>query len=385
MPYAASDNSFTRKVLLTVGLVCLTLLFLTLVYFTFDVLLLIFAAALLAIFLRGLADIVCRYTGISEGWAVVAVSVLLLGILAGAVSLLAPDVAEQVRHLREELPRSARAAADYISQFGWGRTLIDQLPSFEDIKNNLNPSTLLSGVGGFFSSTVGALGNFFIVILLSIYIASEPRIYTRGLTNLFPVDKRTRVREILFTIGDTLRWWLIGKVASMIFIGLITWIGLSLLGVPLALTLGLIAGLLSFIPNFGPILSALPALLLAFIPPTGSPTTALYVLILFVGVQLVESNLVTPFIERQTVEIPPALTIVFQLTLAVLVGGLGLVLATPLLAVLIVLVQLVYVEDVLGDRRTEVSEKVGRHEVKEGAERLKADEQADLKGRIEEP
>ncbi len=375
MQNTAIESGFTRKVLLAVGLVCLTVLLLALLYYTFDVLLLIFAAALLAIFLRGLADILCRYINISEGWAVVAVSAILAGVLAGAIAFLAPDVAEQVRHLRDELPRSARAAADYVSQFGWGRTLIDQLPSFDDIKKNLSASTLLSGVGGFFSQTVGAVGNFFIVILLSIYIASEPRIYTRGFTNLFPVNRRTRVREILFGIGDTLRWWLIGKVASMVFIGLITWIGLSILGVPLALTLGLIAGLLSFIPNFGPIISALPALLLAFIE---SPTTALYVLILFVGVQLVESNVVTPFIERKTVEIPPALTIVFQLALAVLVGGLGLVLATPLLAVLIVLVQMVYVEDVLGDRRTEVNKNVGKGEIKTGAENLEAKESEEV-------
>ena len=301
MANPASDNGFSRKVLIAVGHVCLTVLLAALIYFTFDVLLLIFAATLLAVFLRGLADLLCKYTNIPEGWAVLAVSVLILAVLAGAVALLAPDVAEQVRHLREELPKSASAASAYISQFGWGRTLIEQLPSYDDLRNNLNPSTLMSGVGGFFSSTVGAVGNFFIGILLAIYLASEPRFYTRGFTNLFPLAKRSRVREILYAIGDTLRWWLIGKVASMIFIGLLTWIGLSIIGVPLALTLGLIAGLLSFIPNFGPILSAFPALLLAFID---SPTKAFYVLILFIVVQLIESNLVTPFIERKTVEIP---------------------------------------------------------------------------------
>lgn len=381
MAYSSSDKSFAHKVLLTIGLVCLTVLLLILVYFTFDVLLLIFGAALLAIFLRGLADVVCRYTGISEGLAVLVVSLLITGILAGAVAFLAPDVADQVQHLRETLPVSAREAANNISQYGWGRALIDQLPSVDDVRNNVNASTLLAGVGGFFTSTMGAIGNFFIVILLSIYFAIEPRFYTRGFTNLFPLEKRTRVREILFAIGDTLRWWLIGKVGSMVFIGLLTWIGLSLLGVPLALALGVIAGLLSFIPNFGPIISALPALLLAFVE---SPITALYVLALYVGIQLIESNLVTPFIERETVEIPPALTIVFQLALAVLVGGLGLVLATPLLAVVIVVVQMVYVEDILGDRRIEVKEKIGKQEVKEGGERLKANERAEV-GEAEPP
>ncbi len=356
MPNGDGAMSFVNKVLLAIGLVCLTLLLLILVYFTFDILLLIFAAALLAIFLRGLGDVVCRYTSISEGLSVLVVSTAMIGILAAAIALLAPDVADQVQHLRETMPGSAREAADYISRFGWGRTLIEQLPSFDDVRSKVSGLTLLAGVGGFFSSTVGAIGNFFIVILLAIYFALEPRFYLRGFTNLFPIAKRTRVREILFAIGDTLSWWLIGKVLSMVFIGLLTWIGLSLLGVPLALALGLIAGLLSFIPNFGPILSAVPALLLAFVE---GPMKAVYVLILFVGVQLIESNIVTPFIERKTVEIPPALTIIFQLGLAVLVGGLGLVLATPLLAVLLVLVQKIYVEDVLGDRQDGVDPNLG--------------------------
>lgn len=350
----APDQTFAGRVLVTIGLVVLTLLLLILLYFTFDVILLIFAAALLAIFLRGLAEIIGRFINVGEGWLVLIVSALLIGILAGAIALLAPDVAEQVGHLRVELPKSAQAAANYIAQFGWGRTLLDQLPSVEDIRQNVNPSMLLSGVGGFFSSTVGAVGNFFLVILLSVYLASEPRLYVRGLIKLFPKPRKHRATQVIAAVGETLRWWLIGKVASMIFIGVLTWIGLSILGVPLALTLGLIAGLLSFIPNFGPIISAIPALLLAFID---RPMTAVYVLALYVGIQLIESNIVTPLIERETVELPPALTIVFQLALAVLVGGLGLVLATPLLAVIMVLVQMVYIEDVIGDRDIEVERK----------------------------
>jgi predicted PurR-regulated permease PerM len=349
-----ADRIFARRVLITIGLVVLTLLLIVLLYFTFDVILLIFAAALLAIFLRGIAQVVGKFINVSEGWLVLIVSVLLIAILAGAVALLAPDVAVQMRLLREDLPRSAQDVANYISQFGWGRTLLEQLPSVDDVRHNIDPSSLLSGVGGFFSSTVGAVGNFFIVILLAIYLASEPRFYIRGFIKLFPKDRRHRATQVVGSVGETLRWWLIGKVGSMIFIGLLTWVGLSIIGVPLALTLGLIAGLLSFIPNFGPIISALPALLLAFIV---SPVTALYVLGLYVGVQLIESNIVTPFIERETVELPPALTIVFQLALAVLVGGLGLVLATPLLAVIMVLVQMVYIQDVLGDKDVEVEEK----------------------------
>lgn len=353
-PENTRNQTFVERVLIVIGVVLAAVLLIVLVYFTIDVLLLIFAAVLLAIFLRGLADLVNRYTRLSEGLSILLVTILLVAIIAGAIALLAPSVAEQVRHLRTELPKSANQARDYLSQFGWGKALIDQIPSTEEIMKNIDASSLVTRVGGVFSSTLGAIGNIFIVILLAIYFAIEPRFYARGFIKLLPIESRPRAKEIFIGIFETLRWWLIGKVGSMIFIALLTWVGLSIMGVPLALTLGLIAGLLSFIPNFGPIISAIPAILLAFID---KPITAVYVLALYVGVQLIESNLVTPIIERETIELPPALTIVFQLALGILIGGLGLVLATPILAVVMVIVQMVYVQDVLGDKDTEVKEK----------------------------
>ena len=344
------EITFTKKVLITVGVVILAVLLITAFIFVFDVVLLLFAAVLLAIFLRGLADLLNRYTKLSEGAAVLLISFILIVTIVGAVFLLAPSVTEQVRHLRVELPRSAKSAADYLSQFNWGKALIDELPSTDDVRKQIDVGAMLTRVGGYFSSTMGAIGNFFLVVLLAIYLASEPKFYISGIIKLFPLPSRNRASEIMNALGDTLAWWLIGKVISMVFIGLVTWIGLSVLGVPLALTLGLLAGLLSFIPNFGPIFSAIPAILLAFIE---SPMSAVYVLILFIGVQIIESNLVTPFIERRTVELPPALTVVAQVALGILIGGLGLVLATPMLAVVLVLVQKVYIEDVLGDKEEE--------------------------------
>ncbi len=361
-PNNPKQLTYTSKVLIAVAITVTTYLLYQLFFQILDVVLLTFAGILLAIFLRGLADFVNRYTKLSETMSVLLVSVLLLAILGGAIAFLAPDVAEQYRHLRDEVPKSAQKAGEYLSQFGWGKTLIAQLPSVDDIMAKIDASTVLTRVGGYFSSTVGAIGNFFVVILLAIYLAVEPKFYTKGLTKIFPISSRPRVEQVLGEIGNTLTWWLIGKTASMLFIGILTWIGLSILGVPLALTLGLIAGLLSFIPNFGPIFSAVPAILLAFID---SPIKAVYVLGLFIIVQIIESNIVTPFIERRTVELPPALTIIAQIALGVLLGGLGLVLATPLLTVIIVLVQMVYVEDVLGDKDTEVKEKNSEEETSE--------------------
>lgn len=359
-------REFTQKMLIAVGIILAAVAVVEFVYYAIDVVLLFFGAVLLAIFLRGLADLVKRDSRMSDGMAVLLVSFVLLVILAAAIALLAPSVADQIRNLREEVPRSLEKVEAYVSQFGWGKTLLEQVPTSSQLTErikNIEVSGLLTRVGGYFSSTVGALGNFFVMILLAIYMAIEPRFYAQGFAKLFPITARPRVLEVLTEIGTTLSWWLIGKTASMFFIGLLTWIGLWILGIPLSLTLGLIAGLMSFIPNFGPIFSAVPAILLAFIL---SPISAVYVLILFVIVQLIESNLVTPYIERQTVELPPALTIFAQLSLGVLLGGVGLVLATPLLAFVVVLVQSVYIEEVLGDKQTEVN----KNDLDEDAEDL---------------
>jgi predicted PurR-regulated permease PerM len=349
-----AEDGFVRRVLTAVAIVAFSILLVWALMYIFDVILLLFAAILLAIFLHGLADYVIRYTGLSEGKAVLLTSLALVASLAFGIWLLAPDVADQIKKLRVDLPIAAQNLTAQLAQYNWGRLLLEQIPSTDEIFQRINKTSLLSRVGGYFSSTLGAIANFSLVVLLAIYLASEPRMHARGFSKLFPVSKRHRLSEILTSIYENLRWWLIGKAASMLFIGLVTWIGLYLIGVPLSLTLGLITGLLAFIPNFGPILSAIPAILLGFID---SPIKALYVVILYVGVQLIESNVVTPLIERETVELPPALTILAQLALGVLIGGLGLVLATPLLAVFMVLVQMLYIEDILGDRATNLDDK----------------------------
>ena len=373
MNLITEKNQFVKRVLIICLIVTLVILLIIGASYIVDILMLIFAAVLIAVFLRGLADLINEKLKISEGAAVLLVSVLIVLLLAGSIALLAPSVADQVRNLRDEFPRSVQNVISYISQFGWGRAILEHLPempSVDEMTNYFSTTSFLSSVGGFFSTTAGMVANFLITILLAIYFAAEPQTYIHGFSKLFPKEKRPRVIEILHEIGETLRWWLIGKIGSMIAIGVLTWIGLSIIGVPLALTLGLIAGLFSFIPNFGPILSAVPAVLLAFID---SPVTALYVIGLYIFVQLIESNLITPWIERQTVELPPALTITSQLILAVLIGGLGLVLATPILAVIMVLIQMIYIQDILGDKNTEINRENTIHIEEEKIENTESD------------
>lgn len=350
---APPEKNFVKNLLIICGLITLIILLTIGASYIIDILMMAFAAILLAILLNGLGNMLRKFVNISESWSVLLVSLLLLLVFGGIIALLAPDIGDQYKHLRDELPKSLEQVRAYLSQYGWGRTLIENIPTGDDLKNVISNSGFLSRVGNYFSSTLGVLTNIALVLLVSLYLATEPETYAHGLTRLFPFSARPRVREVMSAIGSTMQSWLVGKFASMAFIGVLTVIGLWILGVPLALLLGIIAGLFSFIPNFGPILSAVPAILLAFIE---SPMKAVYVAALFVGIQLIESNLVTPIIERHTVELPPALTIIVQLILGVLFGALGLIFASPILAVVVVLVQMLYIQDILGDKNVHLNE-----------------------------
>ncbi len=179
-------------------------------------------------------------------------------------------------------------------------------------------------------------------MFFGIALAYQPEIYTNGLVNLFSKKRQRKVKEILNDTTETLQYWLAGKAFSMLIIGLLTWAGLWLLDIPLAFTLALFAALLSFIPNIGPIFSAIPAILLALLK---SPMFALYVALLYVVIQTIESYLITPLIQQKSISLPAALIVFTQLIMSILVGILGLTLATPLLAVISVVVKHTYLSE----------------------------------------
>ena len=205
MANEANKLSFTTRVLIASGTAILLILLIYGIGYIIDVFMLGFAAILLAVFLRGLADILSHRVKISEGKAVLVVSVVLLIILAGSIALLAPSVAKQAAHLREELPRSAQNVAETISSFSWGKAIVDQMPGTQELINKISTSSFLSSVGGFFSTTAGVIANFFITILLAIYLASEPKVYLNGLIKMFPIASRPRIKGVLEEIGETLR------------------------------------------------------------------------------------------------------------------------------------------------------------------------------------
>jgi predicted PurR-regulated permease PerM len=211
-------------------------------------------------------------------------------------------------------------------------------------------SGVFSAISGylvsFLSSTVAVLTGLILILFLSIYIGMEPDLYKRGLMHLFPHRVRGRADEVLTAIAMTLRKWLVTQLVAMVVIGVVTTVALTLLGIKAALPLGIIAGLLEFIPMAGPILSGIPAVAMGFLD---SPQKALFVTLAYVGIQFFENHFLIPMLMKEGVDLPPVLTLVGLAVMGVVFGFLGVLVAVPLLAAIMVAVKLLYVEGVVGD------------------------------------
>lgn len=334
-------SAFSRKVLTACLIVIGLALLLVFLWFALRVLLLIFAGILLAVFLRTLSGGLHRLTRVPHGLCLLVVVVGIVGAFSGLGVLLAPRIGEQMQELAAELPRAVSRVRDWLETQGWAQALIpatDQLPEGGE---------LLSRASGVVSSAVGGIVGVGVVLFVGLYLAATPHLYTRGLLRLVPLDRRHRASEVLGALGYTVRWWLFGQLMAMLAVGVMTTVGLFLLDVPLALTLGFLAFLLDFVPTLGPVVAAVPGVLLALVE---SPMKAVWVTLMYVGVQQVESLLITPLVQQRAVKLPPVVTLSALLLMGVLAGPLGVLLATPLTACVLVLVKMLYVEDLLGDR-----------------------------------
>lgn len=305
-----------------------------------EVLLLVFAGLLFAVLLSSLADALVRISGMRRGMAIgLTVGVLLAGTVATGWGLW-PSLSDQTDQLAKELPAALGELRGWFEGREWGRWLLgraepDQMGGGAAIVNQAT---------GVLVTTISALAAGLIILFVGLYVAAQPSLYHRGLRRLVPVAGRHRADAVLFEVTSVLRWWLIGKILSMVLVGVLTTVGLWWLDVPLALTFGLLAAALTFIPNFGPVLSVVPPALLAL---ADDPTRAAYVVALYLAIQMVESYAVTPLIQRRTVSMPPALTIMSQLVLGLLAGGIGVAVATPLTAAAMTMIRMLYVEDLL--------------------------------------
>ncbi|RUR33005.1 AI-2E family transporter [Vreelandella nanhaiensis] len=198
----------------------------------------------------------------------------------------------------------------------------------------------ISQVGMVVVSMGGSVVNFFALIVGMVYFAAQPGVYRRGLLLLAPVKSRPKLADALDESGKALRFWLGGQLIAMVVTGLLVGISMWLLGVPAPLGLGLIAGILDFVPLLGPLVAAIPALLLAY---TVSPQTALFVLIAYTIIQQIEGNIMQPLIQQRAVHLPPAMLLFSLFAASTLFGVAGVLLAAPLTVVLFVLVNRLYV------------------------------------------
>lgn len=328
--------TFPRKVLL----VAFSLLLALMVWQLLDLMMLAFGAVIVATVLRALASALERHARVPAKMSVMTALLLVVLMIAAVAWLVGDPLAEQFEVLRQRLPAAVNAVMQWLNS---NRIGVAALQYIEKARGN-DASSWAIRVAGAAGSTFGALGGAALMLVMGLYLAVAPRVYRDGLVRLMPLSVRARVGEALDACGNALSRWLLGQSISMLFVGATTAFGLWLLDVPLALSVGVLSGLLAFIPFFGASAGGLLAVLLGFMQ---GPETALYVLILAVVIQQVEGNVLMPLVERWAVGLPPVLGIAATVMFGVLFGLLGVLLAAPAMIVLMVVVQRLYVKGVL--------------------------------------
>lgn len=338
-----SDN-FVRRTLVVIGLVTAVALLFIFAWQILNVLVLLFAGILLGVFLTGISGWIRQHTPLSHRLALAVTVLLLLGLAVISGSLAAPNLAEQSQQLGANLQQSLKNLESTLANQAWAQPLQNGLPDLQQIGSSAGQ--LLNQISGIFSRTFSLFINAIVVLFIGFYLAFEPDKYVNGLITLLPKPSRRRAGVVLDEVAYTLRWWLVGRFSSMAVIGVLSALGLLLLGIPLAFILGVLAGLLTFIPIIGPALALIPATLVAF---TISSQQALYVFLLYMAIQILESYFITPVIQRKAVALPPVVLILSQVILGLFLGLAGVAVAAPFAAMLLVFIKMLYVHDVLGD------------------------------------
>lgn len=306
-----------------------------------DVLVLAFGATVLATALLAGSTQLERLFGLPPRTAVVVTLLLVTLALAFGGWLVGDRFAEQMERLRERLPAAIEAATTWLRQQAFGQSVLQWWRN--GMKGDAVSWAPVVNAAGL---TFGALGSAALMVVLAVYLALDPELYRRGVLRLVPQTLRPRMAAAFEASSEGLQRWLLGQGISMLFVGCATAIGLAVLGMPMALSIGVIAGLMDFVPYFGPIASGLLAVLFAF---TEGPEKALYVALLAIAIQQFEGNVLMPVVQRRAVELPPVLGLLSVVVFGLLFGVAGVVFATPLMVVTMILVQKLYVQEVLHD------------------------------------
>lgn len=315
---------------------------------TLSVLMLIFAGLLFGVFVHSISFWPTKHTQLSYHSSFLVVVALMLVTIGISCFYLGSQIVRRADELWLELQSSLKTADKKLSQNDWAS---ENLPSVSEMRNSVSESAnsflpeMFQGLQWVGWGVTGA----FVVFFIGLYAAYEPNLYRAGMIKLVPKDHRGRVREVLNKLNSALRLWIVGRLLSMTIVGVATALVMWLLGIPLPASLGILAALLTFIPNIGPLLATVPQMILAL---NVGAQAVLFVLLFNLILQTVESYLITPIIQRHEVALPPILTIAAQLVMGVLIGIVGVMMAAPLMVAGMVLVQMLYVEDRLGDEQS---------------------------------
>ncbi|PKP91586.1 MAG: AI-2E family transporter [Alphaproteobacteria bacterium HGW-Alphaproteobacteria-16] len=288
-------------------------------------LLLIFAGLVVASILDGGVRLIRRFVPIPRWLGLIIVVMLVIAFIGGVFYLTGVEIAAQAEQLRATLEIQAIRLSRWLSELGL-------MPGASDLAGLAQQA--LGSVGrltSFIGGAIGALASFLLVLVIGLFVAMEPRLYERGLQWMVPMASRDQFAITLARMARTMRILLAGRLAGMVFEGLLTWILLSFAGVPMALLLGILTGILAFIPNIGAFISGVLMVAVGF---SAGPEQGLWAIVIYFVVQNFDGYVLLPLIARRTVDMPPALTMSSQILGSTLFGFLGLALADPMIAMI---------------------------------------------------
>ena len=330
-PY--SDLHFAKRVAIAIGVAAIAYF----LWLSSDVLLLVFAAILVAILLQGAASLLAEYARVPAAWSLPLGTILLAAGIGLCIYLFGAQLAGELSQLAERLPDALDTAGARLGIENSARRL-------EDAITAETGSGVLSRVTRWSFSLFGILANIALVLVAAVYLAADPRTYRRGFAMLFPRDQHERVFDALDSTGRVLRHWLAGQFVTMILVGVLSALVYWWIGLPSPIALGVIAGVTNFIPFVGPFVSAIPPLLLAL---AMSGDAILWTLAAVVVIQQFEGNVATPLIQRRAVSLPPAVGVFAVVVFGLVFGVMGVFFAVPLAASLQVLIRKLWVRQTL--------------------------------------
>jgi predicted PurR-regulated permease PerM len=306
------------------------------------ILILLFAAVLVAILLTGLAQVIQEYTFVPQRWALTIVVLGLAFILVTFFILFGTKLGGQVVDVVSRVPQALDAAAQRFDVINASARVADSFSSQAG-------GQLFSRIASIGYTLIGVVADLVLVVVTAVYLAADPQLYRHGVEKLFPTQQHARIRGALDATTAALRLWFLGQLVSMALVGVLSATAYALIGLPSAIGLGAIAGVMNFVPLVGPIVGAVPAVLFA---STQDVATVAWTVGAILVIQQIEGYVIMPFVQRRAVDVPPAVVLFAIAGFGVLFGWLGVLFAVPLAVVAMVIVQKFWIRQTLGEETT---------------------------------